>query len=167
MDNGISQTGNGAVGNGFGFQLYQSRGKGFTGVAGVAGGSSAKSVVTGTSYSGVASTASDVGGTASINLTKNATKTSANSSTVTNQSSSVRDAEDIYTELFEKQTKSIKVNLVKISSSVVEDIAEAMHVSKIDSIEDVLTSGTVRTQVDNLSDIFASTANTIRYVQGL
>lgn len=167
MDNGISQTGNGAVGNGFGFQLYQSRGKGFTGVAGVAGGSSAKSVVTGTSYSGVASTASDIGGTASINLTKNATKTSANSSTVTNQSSSVRDAEDIYTELFEKQTKSIKVNLVKISSSVVEDIAEAMHVSKIDSIEDVLTSGTVRTQVDNLSDIFASTANTIRYVQGL
>ena len=167
MDNGISQTGNGAVGNGFGFQLYQSRGKGFTGVAGVAGGSSAKSVVTGTSYSGVASTASDIGGTASINLTKNATKTSANSSTVTNQSSSVRDAEDIYTELFEKQTKSIKVNLVKISSSVVEDIAEAMHVSKIDSIEDVLTSGIVRTQVDNLSDIFASTANTIRYVQGL
>lgn len=167
MDSGISQTGNGAVGNGFGFQLYQSRGKGFTGVAGVAGGSSAKSVVTGTSYSGVASTASDIGGTASINLTKNATKTSANSSTVTNQSSSVRDAEDIYTELFEKQTKSIKVNLVKISSSVVEDIAEAMHVSKIDSIEDVLTSGTVRTQVDNLSDIFASTANTIRYVQGL
>ena len=167
MDNGISQTGNGAVGNGFGFQLYQSRGKGFTGVAGVAGGSSAKSVVTGTSYSGVASTASDIGGTASINLTKNATKTSANSSTVTNQSSSVRDAEDIYTELFEKQTKSIKVNLVKISSSVVEDIAEAMHVSKIDSIEDVLTSGAVRTQVDNLSDIFASTANTIRYVQGL
>ena len=167
ISSGINQTGNGAMGNGFGFQLYQSRGKGFTGVSGVSGGSSASSVITGTSYSGVASTASDVGGTASVNLTNNATKTSANSSTVTSQSSSVRNAEDIYTELFEKQTKSIKVNLVKISSSVVEDIAEAMHVSKIDSIEDVLTSGTVRTQVDNLSDIFASTANTIRYVQGL
>ena len=167
ISSGINQTGNGAMGNGFGFQLYQSRGKGFTGVSGVSGGSSASSVITGTSYSGVASTASDIGGTASVNLTNNATKTSANSSTVTSQSSSVRNAEDIYTELFEKQTKSIKVNLVKISSSVVEDIAEAMHVSKIDSIEDVLTSGTVRTQVDNLSDIFASTANTIRYVQGL
>ena len=167
ISSGINQTGNGAMGNGFGFQLYQSRGKGFTGVSGVSGGSSANSVITGTSYSGVASTASDIGGTASVNLTNNATKTSANSSTVTSQSSSVRDAEDIYTELFEKQTKSIKVNLVKISSSVVEDIAEAMHVSKIDSIEDVITSGTVRTQVDNLSDIFASTANTIRYVQGL
>ena len=163
----ITDGGSGATGDGFGFQLYQSRGQGFTGVGGVSGGSSASSVITGTSYSGVASTASDIGGTASVNLTNNATKTSANSSTVTNQSSSVRDAEDIYTELFEKQTKSIKVNLVKISSSVVEDIAEAMHVSKIDNIEDVLTSGTVRTQVDNLSDIFASTANTIRYVQGL
>ena len=167
ISSGINQTGSGAMGNGFGFQLYQSRGKGFTGVSGVSGGSSANSVITGTSYSGVASTASDIGGTASVNLTNNATKTSANSSTVTSQSSSVRDAEDIYTELFEKQTKSIKVNLVKISSSVVEDIAEAMHVSKIDSIEDVLTSGTVRTEIDNLSDIFASTANTIRYVQGL
>ena len=163
----ITDGGSGATGSGFGFQLYQSRGKGFTGVSGVSGGSSAKSVVTGTSYSGVASTASDVGGTASVNLTNNATKTKANASTVTNNYSSVHDVGDIYTELFEKQTKSIKVNLVKISSSVVEDIAEAMHVSKIDSIEDVLTSGTVRTQVDNLSDIFASTANTIRYVQGL
>lgn len=167
VSNGINQTGNGAMGNGFGFQMYQSRGKGFTGVGGVSGGSSAKSIVTGTSYSGVASTASDVGGTASVNLTNNASKTKANASTVTSKSSSVYDVEDIYTELFEKQTKSIKVNLVKISSSVVEDIAEAMHVSKLDSIEDVLTSGTVRTQVDNLSDIFASTANTIRYVQGL
>ena len=164
---GITEGGSGATGSGFGFQLYQSRGKGFTGVSGVSGGSSAKSVVTGTSYSGVASTASDVGGTASVNLTNNATKTKAKASTVTNNYSSVHDVGDIYTELFEKQTKSIKVNLVKISSSVVEDIAEAMHVSKIDSIEDVLTSGTVRTQVDNLSDIFASTANTIRYVQGL
>lgn len=164
---GITEGGSGATGSGFGFQLYQSRGKGFTGVSGVSGGSSAKSVVTGTSYSGVASTASDVGGTASVNLTNNASKTKANASTVTNNYSSVHDVGDIYTELFEKQTKSIKVNLVKISSSVVEDIAEAMHVSKIDSIEDVLTSGTVRTQVDNLSDIFASTANTIRYVQGL
>lgn len=163
----ITDGGSGATGSGFGFQLYQSRGQGFTGVGGVSGGSSASSVITGTSYSGVASTASDIGGTASVNLTNNATKTSANSSTVTSQSSSVRNAEDIYTELFEKQTKSIKVNLVKISSSVVEDIAEAMHVSKIDSIEDVLTSGTVRTEIDNLSDIFASTANTIRYVQGL
>lgn len=163
----ITDGGSGATGSGFGFQLYQSRGKGFTGVGGVSGGSSAKSVVTGTSYSGVASTASDVGGTASVNLTNNATKTKANASTVTNNYSSVHDVGDIYTELFEKQTKSIKVNLVKISSSVVEDIAEAMHVSKLDSIEDVLTSGTVRTQVDNLSDIFASTANTIRYVQGL
>ncbi len=163
----ITDGGSGATGSGFGFQLYQSRGKGFTGVSGVSGGSSAKSVVTGTSYSGVASTASDVGGTVSVNLTNNASKTKANASTVTNNYSSVHDVGDIYTELFEKQTKSIKVNLVKISSSVVEDIAEAMHVSKIDSIEDVLTSGTVRTQVDNLSDIFASTANTIRYVQGL
>ena len=164
---GINQTGGGAIGSGFGFQLYQSRGKGFTGVSGASGGTSAKSTVTGTSYSGVASTASDVAGTASVNLANNATKTKANASTVTSKSSGLRDVDDIYTELFEKQTKSIKVNIVKISSSVVEDIAEAMHVSKIDSIEDVLTSGTVRTQVDNLSDIFASTANTIRYVQGL
>ena len=167
MDNGISQTGNGAVGNGFGFQLYQSRGKGFTGVGGVSGGSSAKAKLTGTSYSGVASTASDIGGTASVNLTNNANKTSANASTVANKATSGRDVDDIYKELFEKQTKSIKVNVVKLSSSIIEDIAEAMHVKKLDNIEDILSNGTINTNIDNLSDVFATTASTIQFVQGL
>ena len=165
--NGINQTGNGAIGNGFGFQLYQSRGQGFTGVGGVSGGSSAQPTTKGTSYNGVASTASDVGGTASVNLINNAAKTTANASNVTNKSTSGRDAEDIYAQLFEKQTKSIKVNVVKLSSSIIDDLAEAMHVKKLDNIEDVLTTGTVNVKVDNVSDIFASTASTIQYVQGL
>lgn len=167
MGNGISQTGNGSIGNGFGFQLYQSRGQGFTGVGGVSGGSSAKATLTGTSYSGVASTASDIGGTASVNLTNNANKTSANASTVANKATSGRDVDDIYKELFEKQTKSIKVNVVKLSSSIIEDIAEAMHVKKLDNIEDILSNGTINTNIDNLSDVFATTASTIQFVQGL
>ena len=167
MGNGISQTGNGSIGNGFGFQLYQSRGQGFTGVGGVSGGSSAKATLTGTSYSGVASTASDIVGTASVNLTNNANKTSANASTVANKATSGRDVDDIYKELFEKQTKSIKVNVVKLSSSIIEDIAEAMHVKKLDNIEDILSNGTINTNIDNLSDVFATTASTIQFVQGL
>ena len=163
----ITNNGAGSVGNGFGFQLYQSRGQGFTGVGGVSGGSSAQPTTKGTSYNGVASTASDVGGTASVNLINNAAKTTANASNVTNKSTSGRDAEDIYAQLFEKQTKSIKVNVVKLSSSIIDDLAEAMHVKKLDNIEDVLTTGTVNVKVDNVSDIFASTASTIQYVQGL
>ena len=163
----ITDNGTGTLGKGFGFQLYQSRGKGFTGVGGVSGGSSAQPTTKGTSYNGVASTASDVGGTASVNLINNAAKTTANASNVTNKSTSGRDAEDIYAQLFEKQTKSIKVNVVKLSSSIIDDLAEAMHVKKLDNIEDVLTTGTVNVKVDNVSDIFASTASTIQYVQGL
>ena len=163
----ITNNGAGTLGNGFGFQLYQSRGQGFTGVGGVSGGSSANPILTGTSYSGVASTASDVGGTASVNLTNNATRTSANASTVTNKATSGRDADAIYAELFEKQTKAIKVNVVKLSSSIIEDIAEAMHVKKLDNIEDILSNGTINTNIDNLSDVFATTASTIQFVQGL
>lgn len=163
----ITDNGAGTLGNGFGFQLYQSRGQGFTGVGGVSGGSSANATLTGTSYSGVASTASDIGGTASVNLTNNANKTSANASTVTNKATSGRDVDDIYKELFEKQTKSIKVNVVKLSSSIIEDIAEAMHVKKLDNIEDILSNGTINTNIDNLSDVFATTASTIQFVQGL
>ena len=168
LDNGISQTGNGAVGNGFSFKLYQSRGKGFTGVAGVGGGGSVKSSTQkGTSYSGVASTASDVSGTASVNLSNNATKKKSSAASVKGSSSTFRDAEEIYSMLFEKQTKAIKVNVVKLSSSIIEEFAGAMHVEKLDSIEDKLTSGTISTVIENYSDIFANTANTIRYVQGL
>ena len=162
--NGISQTGNGAIGNGFGFKLYQSRGQGFTGVGGVAGGKSAVSTQKGTSYSGVASTASDVGGSASVNLAGNVEKKQ--SSVVTSKQTSGKDADAIYSMLFEKQTKAIKVNVVKLSSSIIDDIAQAMHVEKIDSIDEKL-SGTISTTVENYSDVFANTASTIQYVQGL
>ena len=162
--NGISQTGNGAIGNGFGFKLYQSRGQGFTGVGGVEGGKSAVSTQKGTSYSGVASTASDVGGSASVNLAGNVEKKQ--SSVVTSKQTSGKDADAIYSMLFEKQTKSIKVNVVKLSSSIIDDIAQAMHVEKIDSIDEKL-SGTISTTVENYSDVFANTASTIQYVQGL
>lgn len=162
--NGISQTGNGATGNGFGFKLYQSRGQGFTGVGGVAGGKSAVSTQKGTSYSGVASTASDVGGSASVNLAGNVEKKQ--SSVVTSKQTSGKDADAIYSMLFEKQTKAIKVNVVKLSSSIIDDIAQAMHVEKIDSIDEKL-SGTISTTVENYSDVFANTASTIQYVQGL
>ena len=160
----ITDNGAGTLGNGFGFQLYQSRGQGFTGVGGVAGGKSAVSTQKGTSYSGVASTASDVGGTASVNLAGNAEKKQ--SSGVTSKQASGKDADAIYSMLFEKQTKAIKVNVVKLSSSIIDDIAQAMHVDKIDSIDEKL-SGTISTTVENYSDVFANTASTIQYVQGL
>lgn len=165
-DNGIMQTGSATTGNGFNFQLYQSRGKLFQGVGAIEGGKSAKSSSSGTSYSMVASTASDVGGTASVNLAGNANKVQSNASTVTSKQSTGRDAEAIYAELFEKQSKSIKVNVVKLSSSIIDDLKTAMNADSVAKIENVLTNSTIRTTIDN-ADVFANTANTIRYVQGL
>ena len=42
-----------------------------------------------------------------------------------------------------------------------------MHVKKLDNIEDILSNGTINTNIDNLSDVFATTASTIQFVQGL
>lgn len=161
FDNGVS---GGTNIGAFKMKLYQSRGKGFTGVGGVDGGSSASSTQTGTSYSGVATTASDVSGTSSANLSTNANNTQA--TTVSGVSSSGKTADDIYSMLFEKQTKAIKVNVTAMSNSVIEKIAEAMNVDVLDSIDEKL-SGTINTSIDSYSDVYANTVNTIRYVQGL
>lgn len=161
FDNGVK---GGTNVGGFSMQLYQSRGQGFTGVSGIDGGSSASSTQTGTSYSGVASTAASVNGTSSVNLATNANNTQ--STTVSGVSSSGKTADDIYSMLFEKQTKAIKVNVTALSSSVIEKLAEAMNADAIGSIDEKL-SGTINTTIDNYSDVYANTVNTIRYVQGL
>ena len=63
-----------------------------------------------------------------------------------------------------KELLRLSINGTKIS--IIDDIAQAMHVEKIDSIDEKL-SGTISTTVENYSDVFANTASTIQYVQGL
>ena len=160
-----SVSGNGNTGSGFGFTLYQSRGEGFTGVAGTGGGTSAtKTTSSGSSYSGVATTAADISSTSSKNLTNNASSVS--TSSVTSKTSSGRTADDIYSQLFEKQA-SIKVNVVKVADSVISDLATSMNADKISRIAAILSDGTVNTSINSSSDIYADTASIIRYVQGL
>lgn len=166
MSNGLSSVGSNSL-NGFKFTLYQSRGQGFTGVAGAEGGKNSSNALTGTSYSSVATTAADTSSSASNNLAANANKVS--SSAVSNSATSGRSADDIYSQLFEKKT-AVNVKVTGMSSDVISDMASAFKVSKLNKIVTVLTEGNIDVTVTNTSDfqdVFASTASTIQYVQGL